>query len=666
MASFFSMAELPVTNRIEFPVTQCGKCGLYKTCNTPKMPVSGCGKGKILVIAEAPGRDEDAEGIQLVGNSGSLLADTLDELGIDMRRDCWLDNALICRPPNNKIPKARMIDWCRPHIVETVRELEPEIIVPLGKVACESLFGWLWKGDDIGGIMRWVGFTIPDQKTNAWIVPNLHPAALLHTNNDKIYERMFVDALEKVAQLRKKGRPWNPVPDYRKEVELIYSPRQAAKWLKGIRSGDSIAFDYECLVPSTKVMTDDFKWVKIGDLRVGDRLTSFEETPKRRWRKLVKGRVTKIKRFMAPCVRITLTDGRVIEASENHPWLSKKGSRASTWIMSRDLKAGSLIRQVTNKTWETDNSRIGGWLAGFFDGEGYVTNKVTVGVTQVAGRLFDKALRILESRGFNFGSTEKKKCKLARQPQMMAYCKGLQKSLHFLGSVRPSRLVRNFQKSIFGKAALPKINPFAVVAKVEFIGKREVVGVTTDSGTYVAEGLCSHNTNMLKPDSKEAEIVCCSVSKFGKYTVAFPWHGKAIRQMKRILEDSTIKKVGWNAKFEHRWSSRFGIKVQGWVWDGQLAAHAIYNGGKGRGKVSGLKFQSYVHLGMPDYDSHLSQFLKSKGKGKGGGNEVNRIREIPLPDLLLYNGLDSLLEYKVSAIQKREVIRRNGDEEDEE
>src|SRR5688572_528647 len=86
-------------------IPKCGACGLLKGCKSPKMPVSGKGAKGILIIGEAPGRDEDIQGRPFVGATGEKLETTLRKLGVEMRRDCWLTNALICRPKANVIEK---------------------------------------------------------------------------------------------------------------------------------------------------------------------------------------------------------------------------------------------------------------------------------------------------------------------------------------------------------------------------------------------------------------------------------------------------------------------------------------------------------------------------------------------------------------------------------
>lgn len=160
-----------------------------------------------------------------------------------------------------------------------------------------------------------------------------------------------------------------------------------------------------------------------------------------------------------------------------------------------------------------------------------------------------------------------------------------------------------------------------------------------------------YETDILKPDSKEAEIVCCSVSD-GKTTLAYPWHGEAIEATKELLLNPEIKKVMSNSKFEIRWTrAKLGIDVVNCVWDTMVAAHVLDNRkGSKEGGITGLKFQSFVRLGQPSYDDHIKPFLKAKGS-----NKKNRVREVSLPDLLKYCGLDSLLEIVIAKQQMEEM-----------
>lgn len=224
---------------------KCAACGLYKTCHSPKMQVDGKGRRRILVVGEAPGSTEDQKGKTLCGESGQLFEKLAHRSGIDLRRDCWSTNALICRPPKGRAPAPAEIAHCRPNVRNTILQRKPDIIVLLGPAAVQSVLGWLWRAD-VGQIHRWVGWRIPCQELNAWICPTYHPKMLLSgfgTNND-VLERLMSKHLSAIDKL--KGPPWKKVPDYASQVECLMDDQAAAKVLNSWhRETGMMAFDYE-------------------------------------------------------------------------------------------------------------------------------------------------------------------------------------------------------------------------------------------------------------------------------------------------------------------------------------------------------------------------------------------------------------------------------------
>ena len=150
----------------------------------------------------------------------------------------------------------------------------------------------------------------------------------------------------------------------------------------------------------------------------------------------------------------------------------------------------------------------------------------------------------------------------------------------------------------------------------------------------------------LKPESGEAEIVCCAVCWEGKKTFAFPWHGEVIEAMRDFLL-SPVKKIAANMKYEDRFVSRkLGVEVKNWHFDTMQAAHIEDN----REGVTSLKFQAFVRLGQGGYDEHIESYLKSKNS-----NKANQIKRLSMRELLLYCGMDALLEFKLAEIQMREM-----------
>lgn len=108
-------------------------------------------------------------------------------------------------------------------------------------------------------------------------------------------------------------------------------------------------------------------------------------------------------------------------------------------------------------------------------------------------------------------------------------------------------------------------------------------------------------------------------------------------------------------KFEQTWSVlHLGYEVKNWLWDTMLASHVLDN----RQGISGLKFQVFVRFGAVDYSSEINEYLTSKDKKSG--NTVNRIDELIKTEggrrkLLVYNGMDSIFEYKLAMRQMAEL-----------
>ena len=241
----FLTADAPTKKPLPL-VAQCGSCQLYKHCKSPKMPVDGKGKRKILVLGESPGSEEDEQGRPFVGVSGQLVNSTLAKFGINFREDCWIYNSCICHPEKNELPPAA-IGYCRPNVVKIIQELKPRTIILLGASAVKSVIGWQWK-EDVGAAGRWDGWVIPSQKLNAFICPTWHPSYVLRMDRQdgsNLARLFFEKHLEVACNLR--GRPWpEGVPDFERQVHLEYDPDAAAKMIDTFTEhGAEVAFDIE-------------------------------------------------------------------------------------------------------------------------------------------------------------------------------------------------------------------------------------------------------------------------------------------------------------------------------------------------------------------------------------------------------------------------------------
>jgi len=245
MKGFFTIDKQATTP----PRTSCGgTCTLNKGCHSPKMPVTGQGRMRILIVAEAPGQEEDKQNTQLTSPAGQVLRDALAEFGIDLDRDCRKTNAVRCRPPDNRRPTNQEIIACQTHIWDEIKEHPPKLILLLGQVAVESFLSGRVKSP--GQIGRWRGFVIPDQKAQAWVSPTFHPSYILRSKEGRairgrvqpilaIEDRVFMDDLENALAHLRRPFPVAPAPNVR-----ILRGNQITSDIH-LMAGTEIAIDYE-------------------------------------------------------------------------------------------------------------------------------------------------------------------------------------------------------------------------------------------------------------------------------------------------------------------------------------------------------------------------------------------------------------------------------------
>lgn len=114
-------------------VMKCTKCDLYKT-KTNYVFGSGSPTAKIIFIGEAPGKNEDIQGVPFCGRAGQIFEDLLTSIGLK-RTDVYIANILKCRPPQNRQPAPFEIDRCVAFLDLQIENIKPKIICPMGNFA---------------------------------------------------------------------------------------------------------------------------------------------------------------------------------------------------------------------------------------------------------------------------------------------------------------------------------------------------------------------------------------------------------------------------------------------------------------------------------------------------------------------------------------------------
>ena len=156
-------------------------------------------KSPIMFIGEAPGRDEDREGLPFVGRAGKLLDKMLDALDLD-RSKVYITNILPWRPPQNRDPTPEEAATCLPFLHRHIELVQPDLLVLLGAVSARHLLG------TNEGIMRTRGrwHIYQTQRSAIPAMPTLHPAYLLRQPSAKrLVWRDLLAIVEKVDELKK-------------------------------------------------------------------------------------------------------------------------------------------------------------------------------------------------------------------------------------------------------------------------------------------------------------------------------------------------------------------------------------------------------------------------------------------------------------------------------
>ncbi|HEY1854078.1 MAG TPA: uracil-DNA glycosylase [Solirubrobacterales bacterium] len=160
-------------------VAGCTKCPLYET-RTKAVFGAGDADADLMFVGEAPGAEEDRQGLPFVGRAGQLLNELLVEIGLS-REQVFICNVLKSRPPGNRDPQPLEIQACEPYLWEQVRLIEPRVVCTLGNFATKLLTG------SPTGITRVRG--TPQVRElggrTVHLLPLFHPAAALRTPSVK-------------------------------------------------------------------------------------------------------------------------------------------------------------------------------------------------------------------------------------------------------------------------------------------------------------------------------------------------------------------------------------------------------------------------------------------------------------------------------------------------
>jgi len=178
-----SPADAPVDRLVRLPrlaseVASCTRCSLG-TSRTQTVFARGNPEASLCFVGEAPGAEEDAQGLPFVGRAGHLLDQMIGAMGLTPDRDVYICNILKCRPPGNRRPEPEEIATCIPYLHEQLALVRPHVIVALGNTAAAALLDTKVGISKIRGEWKlYRGHTL--------VLPTYHPSYLLRPSPQQI------------------------------------------------------------------------------------------------------------------------------------------------------------------------------------------------------------------------------------------------------------------------------------------------------------------------------------------------------------------------------------------------------------------------------------------------------------------------------------------------
>jgi DNA polymerase len=171
------LTQVDALQAVRADIGDCTRCKLHTLGRTQVVFGVGNPNADLMFVGEAPGADEDIQGIPFVGRAGQLLTDIIEK-GLKIpRKDVYIANVIKCRPPQNRNPEPDEVATCEPFLFRQIDIIRPKVIVALGKFGAQTLLRTL---DPISRLRGRVF-----EYRGAKLIPTFHPAYLLRNPSSK-------------------------------------------------------------------------------------------------------------------------------------------------------------------------------------------------------------------------------------------------------------------------------------------------------------------------------------------------------------------------------------------------------------------------------------------------------------------------------------------------
>jgi len=264
-----------------------------------------------------------------------------------------------------------------------------------------------------------------------------------------------------------------------------------------------VNMSHNCITPETMVLMKDLNYKKAYEVNIGDEVIAFDEnhTDSKNERKFRSAKVQKADYLTAPSYKLTFEDGTEITCSDNHRWLVHGGDKLHWLETEKLIPKGAYVDGRCSRIlkpfekWDTLDTYDAGYLAAAVDGEGHlgqatkrvstgIYNSCTIGFAQRENEMLEDFIKCADKYNFTFnggaGKEDCKKFQLTTRSEVV----------RFLGSVRPKRLLAKFNIDLLGRFTGKRV----ALVKKEYVGDKKVIAFKTTTGTFIAEGFASHNS----------------------------------------------------------------------------------------------------------------------------------------------------------------------------
>jgi DNA polymerase len=168
--------RLETLEMVRADIGDCTRCKLHRLGRSQVVFGVGNPSADLMLIGEAPGHDEDVQGIPFVGRAGQLLTKIIEAIGLS-RDEVYIANVIKCRPPENRNPEPDEVETCEPFLFRQVQIIKPKVVVALGSFAARTLLRTTDPISKLRGRFYRYG--------DAALIATFHPAFLLRSPDRK-------------------------------------------------------------------------------------------------------------------------------------------------------------------------------------------------------------------------------------------------------------------------------------------------------------------------------------------------------------------------------------------------------------------------------------------------------------------------------------------------